>query len=70
MKDFCYSLSIQKKSKKKYTKSKMELELKLICGNHLAVQDIYTSDPYIKFEAGGKKYKSKKMYKNGPFSTN
>ena len=39
----------------------MELELKLICGNHLAVQDIYTSDPYIKFEAGGKKYKSKKI---------
>ena len=37
----------------------MEIELAFICGRSLQVQDVLTSDPYIKFTHNGKKYKTK-----------
>ena len=36
----------------------MEIDLKIVCGRDLPICDIYTSDPYIKFEIDGTKYKT------------
>ncbi|ELP85780.1 hypothetical protein EIN_281410 [Entamoeba invadens IP1] len=37
----------------------MDCTLKLICGRDLSVQDLMSSDPFVKFEINGKKYKTK-----------
>lgn len=45
----------------------MEIELKIICGRDLIIQDIYTSDPYVVFKSNGKKYKTEvKKYTLNP----